>query len=293
MKTGTYHSTKAVSVPSARRLQLGCLAASPAAVHAAIDNGADWVRVPYKQVETRFDTAVQDFVIGRLGKAIRYAHHNRRKVVLDLSFPATPAMWPQMRKIVCLACEEGLDALMLSDLGLAIYSAIHHPKLALHFAVPSTVGEKAARQLQIWLSAGRILLPPMLSLARISELAAIPELELEVLGFGCAAHAVAPRTEVQRIGSAETFCRDVDDEASNDATYSSRRIVAGALHQLPRLAALGVRAIQIEPGIETPGDVAKVTRVWRTAIDRCIDDAGHYVVNPSWISQLDALHKAR
>lgn len=293
MKTAASRSTKTASAPSGDRLQLGCLAASPATVRAAIDHGADWVRVPYRQIGPTCDTRWQDFVIGRLGKAIRYAHHKRRKVVLDLSAPASPSMWPHLRKMISLACDEGIDALMLSDPALAICSAIHHPNLTLHFAVPRPTSGKAARQLQIRLGAGRILLPPPFSLANIGELAAIAGLELEVLGFGNGVPSASRRIKGQQFESSETLSLELDDDASNDASYSLGGITAGALYQLPKLVALGVRAIQIEPPIETPGDVAQVTKVWRAAIDKCTDDAAHYMVNPSWIRLLDTRRTIR
>jgi putative protease len=285
MKTAP-HSTKTVSAPSTERLQLGCLAASPAAVQAAIDNGADWVRIPCRQIGVAFVKELQEFIIGRLAKAIRYAHRERRKVVLDLNLPVTPAMWPHLRKTIAHACDEGVEALMLSDPALALCSAIHHPGLPLHFIAPPTVAANTARQLQHQLGVSRLLLPPTLSAARIGELAAINGLELDVLGFG----AGLPQTERHEDDAALHGNLDV---ASNDASFSSGKLAAGALLQLPRLAELGIRTIQIEPRIEAPGEVAQVTKVWRTAIDKCLDDAEHYVVNPSWVRQLDALRVAR
>lgn len=293
MKTAATHFTKTVSVPSAGRLQLGCLAASPAAVRAAVDNGADWVRVPCRPTGAACDTALQDFIIGRLGKAIRYAHHKKRKVVLDLNFSATQPMWPYLRKMISRASDEGIDALMLSDPALAIYCRVQQPNLALHLAVSSAVTGKAARQLQFQLGAARVLLPPTLSLAGIGELAAIRGLELEVLGFGCGAALTAGQPEDIRVEGGATLCGDSDQDASNDPCYSPTRLAAGALRHLPRLAALGIRTIQIEPRIEAPGEVAQATRVWRAAIDKCLDDAAHYAVNPSWIRQLDALRGAQ
>jgi len=286
MKTAASHSTKTVSAPSSDRLQLGCLAASPAAVQAAIDNGADWVRIPCRQLGVAFVNELQEFIIGRLAKAIRYAHRERRKVVLDLNLPVTPAMWPHFRKTIACACDEGVEALMLSDPALAICCAVHHSGLALHFVAPPIVTANTARQLRLQLGTSRLLLPPTLSVARIGEIAAINGLELDVLGFG----AGVPQTERHEDDSA---LRDNVDSASNDASFSPGKLAAGTLLQLPRLAELGIRTIQIEPRIEAPAEVAQVTRVWRTAIDKCLDDATHYVVNPSWVRQLDALRVAR
>lgn len=286
MKSAASHSTKTVSAPSTDLLQLACLAASPAAVQAAIDNGADWVRIPSRQIGVAFMKELQEFITGRLAKAIRYAHHERRKVTLDLNLPVTPAMWPNIRKTIACAYDEGVDALMLSDPALALYCAVHHPGVALHFIAPATVTSTGARQLKLRLGASRLLLPATASLSRISQLAAVSGLELDVLGFG-AGHLQLQQQEENNTAD------DEPEIASNDASFSPGKLAFGALRQLPRLAELGIRAIHIEPRIEAPGEVAQVTRVWRAAIDKCLDDSTHYVVNPSWVRQLDALRGAR
>lgn len=55
-----------------------------------------------------------------------------------------------------------------------------------------------------------------------------------------------------------------------------------ALELLPQLAAIGVRAIKIEGRQRSPAYVAKVTQVWREAIDLLQNDAPHYQTQPRW-----------
>jgi putative protease len=59
------------------------------------------------------------------------------------------------------------------------------------------------------------------------------------------------------------------------------------LELLPQLMAMGVKAIKIEGRQRSPAYVAQVTKVWREAIDNCLDAAQRYSVKPAWMSELD------
>jgi putative protease len=65
------------------------------------------------------------------------------------------------------------------------------------------------------------------------------------------------------------------------------------LELLPQLSALGVKAVKIEGRQRSPAYVAKVTQVWRAAIDACRDaaarDHAHFRVLPAWQAELAAL----
>ncbi len=59
------------------------------------------------------------------------------------------------------------------------------------------------------------------------------------------------------------------------------------LELLPRLKEMGVSAIKIEGRQRSPAYVGQVTRIWRSAIDSCINSSETYTVNPAWTNQLD------
>jgi len=65
------------------------------------------------------------------------------------------------------------------------------------------------------------------------------------------------------------------------------------LELLPQLVAAGVKAIKIEGRQRSPAYVAKVTKVWRAAIDACIGTTArphaHFRVLPAWQANLAAL----
>jgi len=65
------------------------------------------------------------------------------------------------------------------------------------------------------------------------------------------------------------------------------------LELLPDLAKAGVRAIKIEGRQRSPAYVAQVTRVWRAALDRIMQGAEQFKVQPAWVTELDKISEGR
>ncbi len=61
------------------------------------------------------------------------------------------------------------------------------------------------------------------------------------------------------------------------------------LELLPHMLAAGVRAIKIEGRQRSVAYVAKVTQVWRAALDHCLHDSQNYTVSPAWMNALNHL----
>lgn len=276
MKFAPSHSAIAPLAPSFK-LQLACLTASPAAARAAIDAGADWVRIPYGLAQS-YSRAHKD---DRSRQVIRYVHGRGRKISLDLCIAAQGPQRMNCRNAVAWAAAQGFDAIVLSDIALALHCAAHFPALPLHFVAHPSICARTAMLLRLQLNAARILVPHTLSLAQLVEIATKVDAEIEVLASGATFSAnpagKAPDSLLREWTTYEDPC--------NDPCYSSKHHLAETLQQLPLMASLGIRAIQVEPRNDLPDEVANVARVWRSAIDRC-QDGNHYVVDPAWQRQL-------
>jgi putative protease len=61
------------------------------------------------------------------------------------------------------------------------------------------------------------------------------------------------------------------------------------LDLLPDLVRLGVAGIKIEGRQRSPAYVTEVTRVWRAAIDACLDDPTRFAPRADWMRRLGAL----
>ena len=65
------------------------------------------------------------------------------------------------------------------------------------------------------------------------------------------------------------------------------------LELLPELARVGVSAIKIEGRQRSPAYVAQVTKVWHAAIDRLLNDAAPFRVEPAWMAELNKVSEGQ
>ena len=84
-----------------------------------------------------------------------------------------------------------------------------------------------------------------------------------------------------------TLCKGRFDVNGEDYYAIEEPTSLNTLELLPQLMAMGVRAIKIEGRQRSPAYVAQVSKVWREAIDNCIDSAQRYSVKPGWMSELN------
>lgn len=83
-----------------------------------------------------------------------------------------------------------------------------------------------------------------------------------------------------------TLCKGRFDVAGENYYALEEPTSLNTLELLPRLIAMGVKAVKIEGRQRSPAYVAQVTRVWRQAIDQAIANAARYTVHPAWSAEL-------
>ncbi len=84
-----------------------------------------------------------------------------------------------------------------------------------------------------------------------------------------------------------TLCKGRFDVAGENYYALEEPTSLNTLELLPKLMAMGVRAIKIEGRQRSPAYVAQVTRVWRQAIDQARSNSARYSVHPSWMAELN------
>lgn len=304
-----FFSSSPITEPSATAMELVCSADSLVTLRAAVDSGADWIHLDYREHDGISNLNDLNFDNAAIVKGIRYAHDERRKVLLALHASAQPGTWAKSRDILERAVQCGIDAIELSDPALMLYAAAHHPELRLHYRVSdSTLNGEAIDYFHKQFGVSQVVLPKVLSLAQIVRIAEKTSVELQVISFGkfctiigggnVAASGTAPSNRNMHVWSG-TGVLSVDycatgENAVNDSSFAFDRLPdANALKLLPQLAAIGVRAIKVETQELGPIHLAHLARVWRTAIDDCLEDLGHYCVKPSWIAELNKIAKER
>jgi collagenase-like PrtC family protease len=87
-----------------------------------------------------------------------------------------------------------------------------------------------------------------------------------------------------------TLCKGRFDVADDKAFYAIEEPTSlNTLDLLPQLVKMGVRAVKIEGRQRSPAYVAQVTKIWREAIDQCLELGHRYAVRTGWMAGLDQL----
>ena len=166
-------------------LELVCPAGSLPALKAAVDNGADTVYFGYKNDTNARNFAGLNFDQKSLVEGIRYAHQRGKKVLMAINTFPQPGREADWHKAVDGAAELGVDAAILSDVGLLDYASRRHPELRLHLSVQgSATSYEAVNFAQREFGIQRAVLPRVLTLAQVEQVIRNTSVEIEVFGFG-------------------------------------------------------------------------------------------------------------
>jgi collagenase-like PrtC family protease len=297
------HVASTIAQSSAVALELVTPVSSLVGLRAAVDNGADCVHMHYRDKEHASKLSSVNFDRSFLGQGIRYARDRGCKVILALNTATAQGdEWRKWRTTIDRAARSGIDALQLNEPALLLYSAAHYPQLPLHYQPhASAVNPRGLDMMRRQFGVARVVLPRVLAMAQLARISTGKRMvELQVCGFGRACSIVEGRDASRAaldLSDAHTKGDDAagalprcagSEDAVNDIWYAQQRMPGvGILRLLPKLNAMGVSALTIEAEVESPAHQAQVTRVWREAIDSCLENVEHYSVRPAWIFALN------
>lgn len=165
--------------------ELVCPAGNLPALKAAVDHGADAVYIGFSDATNARHFAGLNFNEARAREGIRYAHGRGVKIFLAVNTYAQTATWKRWQDSVDMAAELNVDALILADIGVLDYAATRWPDLRLHLSVQASATNPAAIHFYHQnFGIRRVVLPRVLSLKQVEQLAGQSPVPLEVFGFG-------------------------------------------------------------------------------------------------------------
>ncbi|GGI73037.1 ubiquinone anaerobic biosynthesis protein UbiU [Shewanella gelidii] len=166
-------------------MELLCPAGNLASLKTAIKAGADAVYLGLKNDTNARSFAGLNFTPAKLQQAVQFAHTNRRKVFLTLNTFPKPGEEKRWYEAVDIAADLGMDALIVADLSLLDYAHTHHPQLPLHLSVQASATNLGALELyKQEFNIERAVLPRVLSMKQVRDLAKVTPVDLEVFAFG-------------------------------------------------------------------------------------------------------------
>ncbi|WP_351089379.1 peptidase U32 family protein [Shewanella sp. S1-49-MNA-CIBAN-0167] len=166
-------------------MELLCPAGNLASLKAAFNAGADAVYLGLKDDTNARSFAGLNFSALQLTQATQLAHRQGRKVFLTLNTFPKPGEEHRWYQAVDLAAQLNMDALIVADLSLLDYAHQHYPHLPLHLSVQASATNLGALSFyQQAFNIERAVLPRVLSMKQVRDLAKVSPVELEVFAFG-------------------------------------------------------------------------------------------------------------
>jgi len=166
-------------------MELVCPAGNLPSFKAAVDNGADAVYIGFKDDTNARHFAGLNFNDAKAQRALAHARSRGVRIFVAVNTYAQPAGWQRWTRAVDMAAEMGVDALIAADMGVLGYAAEHHPALNLHLSVQgSATNAQALRYYRQNFGITRAVLPRVLSMTQVRQLAEDSPVSLEVFAFG-------------------------------------------------------------------------------------------------------------
>ena len=166
-------------------MELLCPAGNLPALKAAIENGADAVYIGLKDETNARHFAGLNFTDKRLQEAAHYVHQRKRKLHVAINTFAHPDGYVRWQRAVDMAADAGADALILADIAMLAYAVDKYPHIERHVSVQASATNAAAvRFYQRNFDVARVVLPRVLSMHQVRQLARDTTVPLEVFAFG-------------------------------------------------------------------------------------------------------------
>ena len=166
-------------------MELLCPAGNLPALKTAIDHGADAVYIGFKDDTNARHFTGLNFDGRRLEQAVDYVRQHNRKLHVALNTFAHPDGFSRWQQAVDKAAALGVDALIVADIAILDYAARRYPELELHLSVQASATNTAAIAFyRDHFNVKRVVLPRVLSIHQVKQLARNSKVELEVFAFG-------------------------------------------------------------------------------------------------------------
>jgi collagenase-like PrtC family protease len=166
-------------------MELLCPAGNLPALKAAVDGGADAVYIGFKDDTNARHFAGLNFTDKKLTEAVSYIRRHRRKLHVAINTFAHPNGFNRWLRAIDTAADIGADALIISDLAMLEYAATKYPHIERHVSVQaSATNEQAILFYQRNFAVSRVVLPRVLSIHQVKQLAKVTPVPLEVFAFG-------------------------------------------------------------------------------------------------------------
>ncbi len=257
--------------------ELLCPVGSMDAMHAAVHNGADAIYLAGKSFGAR--AFAQNFTDEELVYVIKYAHLYDVKVYITVNTLIKDVEFEDAIKFIDFLHINGVDAIILQDIGLASIVSKMFPNLELHASTQMHNLDNFTCKLLKKLGFKRVVLARELSIDEIKKINTDLEIEVFIHGALCMSYSgqcllssMAMNRSGNR-GACSQLCRMpytllVDSKEYNkDGKYLLSPKDLKTKDIFNELLLSNISSLKIEGRMKSPEYVATVTRMYRKLID--------------------------
>ena len=254
-------------------------------LQAALASGADAVYLGLTSLNARRGAA--NFEPEMLSEVVSLAHEHDTAVYLTLNIDLTDREVGQAFRIVELASQAGVDAVLVRDPAL-LFLPSFYPNLQFHFSTQAACCNSADIKMAEVLGIKRVVLARENSLEEIKQINAVNALETEVFVQGALCFSVSGRCMLSSWGGGRSGnrgtctspCRvpwGTGGEVGTGTPFSMHDLSAVA--KVPELAEAGVHSLKIEGRLKKPEWVSEAVTLYKNAVE-------HRLVNEDTIRSL-------
>ena len=275
-------------------------------LQAALIYGADAVYIGGKNFNLR--AYGDNFDYEEILKAVEFTHKLGKKIYVTVNIFAGNADFEELAAYLKFLDNAGVDAVLISDLGVFDLAREVTKNLSLHVSTQANVTNYRAVNFFHKLGASRIVLARELSLNEISEIKARSDVELEMFIHGAMCISYSGRCYLSHYltgrsgnrGECTHSCRwkyslveekrpgeffDVTEDERGAYIMNSKDLCL--LPCLDKVLESGVTSLKIEGRMKSVNYVAGVVKTYRAAIDSYFENPAEFKILPEWLSELD------
>lgn len=248
---------------------------SPESLQAAVRSGADAVYIGAKQFSARRNA--DNFDVNDIKATVRYCHIRGVKVYLALNIMIKQSELADAFDVARMAYECGVDAIIISDLGLASLIHKHILNLQLHASTQMTVHSPACLPTLKKLGFTRVVVSREMSkdeLERFCAAAKEQGIEVEVFVHGALCMSVSGQCLLSSVLGARSGNRGLcagpcrlPFAVPNGTGYDLSLKDLCLYEYINELKEMGVASLKIEGRMKRPEYVSAATAACRQAVD--------------------------
>ena len=296
--------------------ELLCPAGNFEKMKAAILYGADAVYLASDMFGMR--AAADNFSLEELAEAVLYAHERSVKIYVTVNTMPHTCEYERLKKYLRAYDEMGVDALIISDIGVISLAKEIIPNMEIHISTQASIVSAQTATAFHNMGAKRVVLARELSLEEIKEIRANtpPDLEIECFIHGSMCISYSGRCLLSNFytgrdanrGACAQPCRwnytnamplafaeekrlgdnlSIEEYKEGSFVMSSKDMCM--IEHIPELMESGIDSFKIEGRMKSAYYTAICANTYKMAMDEYLKNPSEYKYNPLWLRELESV----